>query len=43
MFALGKILMECLDETYDVIGGDPELLSKFARLGIVYGYDNTLA
>jgi hypothetical protein len=37
VFALGKILMECFDETYDVIGEDAELLSNFVRLGIVYG------
>jgi hypothetical protein len=40
MFALGKILTECLEETYDVIGEDAELLSNFARLGIAYGYEN---
>lgn len=38
--ALGRILLECFDETYEAIGQDQVLLKNFKSLGVNYGYED---
>lgn len=40
VIAVGKILVECVDEAYEQIGDDPVLLDNLARLNIDYGFED---
>ena len=40
VLAVGKVLTECCDETYSLVGENSALLENFNRLGIGYGYED---